>query len=61
MNEKVKQLIIYTIVAVILLILSLINNIFWKIGKSEQLQNNIVNLESDNIIYNVPFEEKWLD
>lgn len=61
MNEKVKQLIIYTIVAVILLILSLINNIFWKIGKSEQLQNNIVNLESDNIIYNVPFEERWLD
>ncbi len=61
MNEKVKQLIIYTIVAVILLILCLINNIFWKIGKSEQLQNNIVNLESDNIIYNVPFEEKWLD
>ena len=40
---------------------------FWKIGKEDKKQENIVNnqevqqLEINNITYDVPFEEKWLD
>ena len=41
--------------------LSILNNVFWKIGKEEQKYNEITNLKSGNVIYNVPFEKQWLD
>ena len=61
MNKNVKELILYIIIVIILLTLSILNNLFWKIGKEEQKNNEITNLKSENIIYNVPFEEQWLD
>ena len=61
MNKNVKELLLYIIIVIILLTLSILNNLFWKIGKEEQKNNEITNLKSGNIIYNVPFEEQWLD
>lgn len=62
-----KELICYSVIVVILIIISILNNVFWKIGKSDKSENNmttnqeIQQLEVNNITYNVPFEEKWLD
>lgn len=61
MNNNVKELILYIIIVIILVALSILNNVFWKIGKEEQKYNEITNLKSGNVIYNVPFEEQWLD
>lgn len=62
-----KELICYSVIVVILIIISILNNVFWKIGKSDKSENNmttnqeIQQLEVNNITYNVPFEEEWLD
>ena len=60
-----KEVIFYSIIVVILVIISVLNNVFWKIGKEEKEPINNVQetqqLEVNNITYNVPFEEKWLD
>lgn len=59
-----KEVIFYLIIVVILISISILNNAFWKIGKKEEQINKIVQeqkLEVNNITYNVPFEEKWLD
>lgn len=62
-----KEVIFYSIIVVILITISILNNVFWKIGKEDKEQGNIVTnqeiqqLEVNNITYNVPFEEKWLD
>lgn len=60
-----KEVIFYSIIVVILVVVSILNNVFWKIGKEEK--EPITNtqetqqLEVNNITYNVPFEEEWLD
>ena len=60
-----KEVILYSIIVVILITISILNNVFWKIGKEEK--ETTINtqetqqLEVNNITYNVPFEEKWLD
>ena len=62
-----KEVIFYSIIVIILITISILNNVFWKIGKEDKKQENIVTdqviqqLEVNNITYNVPFEEKWLD
>lgn len=62
-----KKVIFYTIIVVILVIISILNNVYWKIGKEEETITNIQEteqtqqLEVNNITYNVPFEEEWLD
>lgn len=62
-----KELICYSVIVVILIIISILNNVFWKIGKPDKNENNITTnqeiqqLEVNNITYNVPFEEEWLD
>ena len=59
-----KEVIFYLIIVAILISISILNNAFWKIGKKEEQTNKIVEeqkLEVNNITYNVPFEEKWLD
>ena len=58
-----KELISYLIIVVILIAISILNNIFWKIGKEEMVNNTLKTqqLEINNITYNIPFEEKWLD
>lgn len=58
-----KEVIFYSIIVVILIIISVLNNVFWKIGKENKKlkEPELQQLEVNNITYNVPFEEKWLD
>ena len=65
-KEGIKEIIFYGIILIIILLFVILNNVFWKVGKEENIkQNNSIKetqyLEVDNITYNVPFEEKWLD
>ena len=65
-KEGIKEIIFYGIILAVLVIFIILNNVFWKVGKEENInQNNTTKetqyLEVDNITYNVPFEEKWLD
>lgn len=66
-NKKVKELIFYTIITVVLVGISILNNIYWKLGKEDTIKENTDNniqtqlLEVNNITYNVPYEEEWLD
>ena len=63
--EKTGEVIFYSIIVVILITISILNNAFWKIGKDEKKTTiktqETQQLEVNNITYNVPFEEKWLD
>lgn len=62
-----KEVIFYSIIVVTLVIISILNNVFWRIGKEEKTITNTQEIEQtqqlevNNITYNVPFEEKWLD
>ncbi len=65
LKEKIKnnqEIITYTIILMILIILVVCNNVFWKLGKNtENTTNNIEYLESNNVTYNVPYDEMVLD
>lgn len=68
MNKSLKkEIILYSIIAVILIIISFLNNFFWKIGKADNTNNNAIstekiqNLEKNNITNNIPYHEEWLD
>lgn len=54
-----KELIMYLIIVIALLMLSICNKLFWKLGANQS--NNNTYFITDNIIYNVPYEEEWLD
>ncbi len=56
-----KELIMYLIISAILIILSICNKLFWKLGKMQDDISNNTYFKTDNIIYNVPYEEEWLD
>lgn len=65
MKDSKKEVIFYSIIVVILITISVLNNVFWKIGEEEKESiiktQETQQLEVNNITYNVPFEEKWLD
>lgn len=64
MKGSKKEIVFYSLILVILIVIVVLNNVFFKIGKeSEEIQDKqeVEQLEIDNITYNVPFEEKWLD
>lgn len=61
MDKNKKELICYLAIFVLLVILVVLNNIFWKLGKQDNNTNNIVYLESNDVIYDVPYNEKVLD
>lgn len=68
MKEKIlnnKELIFYSVLLIFLIILVICNNLFWRLGKTtaetESTDNNIVYLESNNVIYDVPYSEEVLD
>ena len=65
MKDNKREVIFYSIIVIILLTISILNNVFWKIGKEEkEITTNTQEtqqLEVNNITYNVPFEEEWLD
>ena len=63
MDKNKKEMLCYLAICVVLIIIVILNNVFWKLGKetSNKIENNIDYLESNNVIYNVPYEEKVLD
>lgn len=64
-KESKKELFFYLGILSILILIIVFNNVFWKFGKQDKTgdiqQNNTTYLESNNVIYNVPYEEQWLD
>lgn len=61
-QEYKQELICYSVLLLILITFAVVNNIFWKLGKEENnTENNTVYLESNNVIYDVPYEEEVLD
>lgn len=60
-NNQIKELVFYLSILVILIVFIICNNLFWNIGKQNNLQDNNIYFESSNVIYNVPYEERWLD
>lgn len=63
MDKNKKEMFCYLAVFLVLVIIVILNNIFWKLGKEDnnKTNNNIVYLESNNVIYDVPYEDKALD
>lgn len=62
MNRDKKEMFCYLTIFVILLIIVVLNNVFWKLGKNtENITNNTEYLESNNVTYNVQYEERVLD
>ena len=65
MKDSIKEVFFFSIIVVILITISILNNAFWKIGKEEHettiKTQETPQLEVNNITYNDPFEEKWLD
>ena len=63
MDKNKKELFCYLAICIVLVIIVVANNMFWKIGKQESNKhdNNTVYLESNNVIYDVPYEEEALD
>ena len=63
MDKNKKEMLCYLAICVVLVIIVILNNMFWKLGKetNNNIENNIDYLESNNVIYNVPYEEKVLD
>lgn len=67
MKDNKKEVTFYLLIVVILLTISILNNVYWKIGKKDNKQANIEDnkevqlLEINNITYNVPYDERWLD
>lgn len=59
-DRNKKEMFCYLVIFILLATISVLNNVFWKLGKIKQ-DNKIVFLESNNVIYNVPYEEKVLD
>ena len=62
MNRDKKEIFCYLTIFVILLIIVVLNKVFWKLGKNtENITNNTEYLEYNNVTYNVPYEERVLD
>ena len=65
-RELKKELYFYAGILAVLIIIIVCNNLFWKIGKEQEevntpTQNNTTYFKSNNVIYDVPYEEQWLD
>lgn len=62
MDRNKKEMLCYLSIFIVLVIIVILNNVFWKLGKENKNNaNNIVYLKSNNVIYNVPFDEEALD
>ncbi|MBQ3408276.1 MAG: hypothetical protein IJH12_03615 [Clostridia bacterium] len=58
-----KGVILYSIIVVVLVVISILNHNFWKFGikENKQEENQVQQLQVNNVTYNVPYEEQWLD
>ena len=62
MYKNKKEIFCYLAILIFLIIIAILNNMFWKLGKeNSRANNNNVYLEFNNVIYDVPYEEKVLD
>lgn len=65
-NNIKNEFIFYILILIVLIIVVVCNNMFWKIGRqsteiNEEIKDNTTYFEVNNVIYNVPYEEVWLD
>lgn len=58
-----KEVILYSVIVVILVTISILNHNYWKlrIKKGNKEENQVQQLQVNNVTYNVPYEEQWLD
>lgn len=62
MDKNRKEMFCYLSIFILLVIIVILNNVFWKLGKEDNSkQNDIVYLKSNNVTYDVPYEERALD
>ena len=63
MDKNKKEMFCYIVVFIILIIITILNNVFWKLGKEDKSKaaNDIDYLKSNNVIYDVPYEERAFD
>ena len=62
MDKNKKEMFCYLSIFIVLVIIVILNNVFWKLGKEDNnKENNVVYLKSNNVTYNVPFSERTLD
>lgn len=61
MDRNKKELFCYIAIFAVLVIVVVLNNLFWKLGKEKDETNNTVYLESNNVIYDVPYSEEAFD
>lgn len=62
MNKNKKEMFCYLMIFIMLVVIVILNNIFWKLGKeNNKPNNNTVYLKSNNVTYNIPYNEKILD
>lgn len=63
MNKNKKEMFCYLMIFIMLVVIVILNNIFWKLGKEEsnKTDNSINYFESNNVTYNIPYNEMVLD
>lgn len=62
MDKNKKEMFCYLSIFIVLVIIVILNNVFWRLGKEDNnKENNIVYLKSNNVTYDVPYEERALD
>lgn len=62
MDKTKREIFCYLLIFIVLVIIVMLNNFYWKLGKEKhKTDDNIVYLESNNVIYNVPYDDMELD
>lgn len=66
MSNKMKEIIFYSIITIMLILVCMLNKYIWKFGENSKKETNVETstqqmLEVNGKKYNVPYEEEWLD
>ncbi len=66
MSNKMKEIIFYSIITIMLILICMLNKYVWKFGEDSKNETNVETntqqmLEVNGKKYNVPYEEEWLD
>ena len=66
MSNKMKEIIFYSVITIMLILICMLNKYVWKFGEDSKQELNTETstyqmLEVDGKKYNVPYEEEWLD
>ncbi|MCI8587238.1 MAG: hypothetical protein HFJ49_01335 [Clostridia bacterium] len=61
MNKNVKELFLYLSIFLILVVIVIMNKVFCKFGKQDNIKSTDIYLKSNNVTYDVPYSEEVLD